>query len=241
MCDHCGCSDHTHNHDDNNVVHAHSHKHEERTVPVGQPILAQNERLAERTRGFFAGKGITALNIVSSPGSGKTTLLECTIKDLANDIKMAVIVGDLQTENDAVRLKNQGCQAIQITTGTACHLDAHMVQHAMEKLDLTDLKLLFIENVGNLVCPAAFDLGEKTRVVLFSVTEGEDKPLKYPVIFNGADIVVINKMDLAEACDFDRDTAVENIKKVAPNAQIIEVSAKTGENMDAWYGVLKGL
>jgi hydrogenase nickel incorporation protein HypB len=159
--------------------------------------------------------------------------------NLAQRIPLAIIVGDLATDNDAQRLRRTGAQAIQITTGDVCHLEAEMVGRAVQQLDLDGIKLLVIENVGNLVCPAAYDLGEDWRVVIFSVTEGEDKPLKYPTIFKIADVVIINKIDLAEAVAFDRETAIENIQQIAPQAQIIEVSARTGAGMDAWADLLQ--
>lgn len=196
------------------------------------PALALNQRHADQNRGWFRAKGLKVFSLLSSPGSGKTALLERTLREIP---KAAAIVGDLQTENDAVRLRASGAQAIQITTGATCHLDAHMVAHAIEQLDTGDLRLLFIENVGNLVCPASYDLGEGQRVVLLSVTEGEDKPLKYPVIFRNADLVLITKVDLAEAVEFDREKAMANIRQTAPKAQIFEVSAKTGAGLDAWY------
>jgi len=242
MCDHCGCSDttakHVHDHDH---AHDHGHSHDRdhtRTLEVEQSVLSLNDRLAERNRGFFKAQKLLVINLLSSPGSGKTMLIERTLTD-RSDLGIGVIVGDLQTENDANRIRSKGAPAVQITTGTACHLDAHMVEHAREQLDLSKIRLLFIENVGNLVCPAAFDLGENARVVLLSVTEGEDKPLKYPGIFHNADLVIVNKSDLADAVEFDRKTALENIGRVAPRARIIEVSAKTGAGMDQWYAYLE--
>ncbi len=184
---------------------------------------------------MFMGRGITVLNLMSSPGSGKTALIERTLADLPGDRRIGVIVGDLATENDARRIRDQGVHAIQISTGTACHLDAHMVHHALEELDLASIDLLFIENVGNLVCPASFDLGEEARVVIIAVTEGEDKPLKYPVIFHDADLVIVNKIDLAEAVAYSHEEVVANIRQVAPAAEVIELSALTGTGMDAWF------
>ena len=237
MCDTCGCAHpHDHSHEDG---HSHPHSHSNghghpppvRTIDVQRPALALNQRHADQNRGWFCAKGLTVFNLLSSPGSGKTALLERTLRLLP---KAAAIVGDLQTENDAIRLRATGAQAIQITTGATCHLDAHMVAHALEKLDTANLQLLFIENVGNLVCPASYDLGETKRVVLLSVTEGEDKPLKYPVIFHNANLVLITKIDLADAVGFDREKAWANIRQTAPKAQILEVSAKTGVGLDAW-------
>jgi hydrogenase nickel incorporation protein HypB len=238
MCDHCGCGipEHEHDHDHD---HGHSHEHPSKLIEVQQSILSQNQLLAERNRGFFKAKKLFVVNLLSSPGSGKTALIERTLADRGGKMKIGVIVGDLQTENDANRIRAKGAPAVQITTGTACHLDAHMVEHALDKLNLDGIKILFIENVGNLVCPASFDLGEDARVVLLSVTEGEDKPLKYPTIFLNADLVIINKTDIAEAVQFDRNTALENIRKVAPKAKVVELSARTGAGMEAWYAFLE--
>ena len=236
MCNTCGCdSSHAHFHDDGQT-HSHSGGHGHpppvRTLELQRPALALNQRHADQNRGWFRAKGLAVFNLLSSPGSGKTALLEKTLKHLSN---AAAIVGDLQTENDAIRLRASGAQAIQITTGATCHLDAHMVAHALEKLDTANLKTLFIENVGNLVCPATYDLGESKRIVLLSVTEGEDKPQKYPVIFHNADLVLITKTDLAGAVGFDREKALTCIRQTAPKAQILEVSAKTGAGLDAWF------
>ena len=241
MCDTCGCND-PHNHPHEHApAHAHNHAHghppPSRTIAVQQPALALNQRHADQNRGWFRAKGLKVFNLLSSPGSGKTTLLERTLRDVP---RCAAIVGDLQTENDAVRLRASGAQAIQITTGATCQLDAHMVAHALEKLDVNGLGTLFIENVGNLVCPASYDLGEDRRVVLLSVTEGEDKPQKYPVIFHHADLVLITKCDLAAAVGFDREKALACIRQAAPRAQILEVSARTGAGLDAWYAWLAG-
>lgn len=251
MCDHCGCSTprpghHHHRHDQ---AHAHPHDHphdhhhdeERRVIALHQNLMARNDRLAERNRGYFMGRGMAVLNLVSSPGSGKTALLERTLQDLAGALKMGTIVGDLATDNDAQRLRKSGAPAVQITTGTVCHLDAHMVQHALEDLNAPNLQVLFIENVGNLVCPANFDLGEDLRVVVTSVTEGEDKPLKYPSIFQNANLVLLNKIDLADAVGFDRETALANLRAAAPGARILEVSARTGAGLAAWYDVLREL
>lgn len=242
MCDTCGCGDphsheHTHEHaHDHGHGHDHGHPPPSRTIEVQKPALALNQRLADQNRGWFRAKGLKVFNLLSSPGSGKTTLLERTLRDVP---RAAAIVGDLQTENDAVRLRASGAQAIQIVTGATCHLDAHMVAHALDKLDIAGLDKLFIENVGNLVCPASYDLGEDRRVVLLSVTEGEDKPLKYPVIFRNADLVLVTKVDLAEAVGFAREKALAAIRQTAPRAQILEVSAKAGAGLDAWYAWLQ--
>ena len=205
-----------------------------RTLKLAQPILDQNDRLAETNRAFFKERGMLVINVLSSPGSGKTTLIRETILRLGSRLRTAVIVGDLATDNDARRLRESGAPAIQITTGTVCHLEADMVARAVKKLDTAKLDLLIIENVGNLVCPASFDLGEDLRVVLLSVADGEDKPLKYPPMFHSANVVIISKTDLGGACDFNRPAAIANLQHVAPKAQIFEVSAKTGAGLDAW-------
>ncbi len=178
------------------------------------------------------------LNVLSSPGSGKTALIERTLTDLKGRLRGGVIVGDLATDNDARRIARSGAPAIQITTGDTCHLEAEMVAKAAQQLDLDALDLLIIENVGNLVCPSGYDLGEDLRVVLLSVTEGEDKPLKYPIMFKTADVVVVTKMDIAEAAGFDREAALANIHGIAPAARILEVSARTGQGMPQWYEYL---
>ena len=238
---------HTHAHEaEHGHEHAHPHEHggtgdgrgpgEEarRTIEVRQAILAKNDRLAERNRGFFHARGLLVLNVLSAPGSGKTTFLRVTVQGLAPRVKAGIIVGDLATDNDARRLRESGAPVVQITTGTVCHLEAEMVTRAVRELDLTGVELLIIENVGNLVCPASYDLGEDLRVVLLSVPEGEDKPLKYPPMFQAAQVVILSKMDLAQACGFDRDAVLGNLKRVAPQAQVFEVSAKTGLGMEAW-------
>jgi len=239
--DHGHSHDHDHQHPHDHA-HAHTHDHPlpeahtaHRTLSVERGILDKNDRLAERNRGYFLAKNLFVLNILASPGAGKTAFIERTAADLGPRLRLGVIVGDLATENDAVRLRGRGLPAIQITTGSVCHLDAEMVARAMERLDLDALDVLLIENVGNLVCPAVYDLGETARVVLLSVTEGEDKPLKYPVMFQSAQVVVVNKTDLAAAVGFDREAALRNIRRLAPEATVFEVSAKTGQGMDTWY------
>jgi hydrogenase nickel incorporation protein HypB len=207
-------------------------------LQLHRAILDKNNRLAERNRGFFRARGWLVLNILSSPGSGKTTLVRETIRALGNRLKTGVIVGDLATDNDARRLRETGAPVVQINTGTVCHLEAEMVARAVNQLDLNGLGLLIIENVGNLVCPASYDLGEDLRVILLSVTEGEDKPLKYPPMFQSAGATVVSKMDLAQACDYNRDTALANLRRLAPAAPVFELSAKTGQGMDAWCGFL---
>lgn len=242
MCDHCGCAA---TGDRANHDHAAGHAHPAataagpRAVPVGRPLLEVNARLAEQNRGFFRARGIYVINLLSAPGAGKTALLERTLAAVGAELKIGVIVGDLQTENDAERLRRCGAPAVQILTGEACHLDAHMVAHALDRLPLDGLRLLFIENVGNLVCPALFDLGENERVVLMSVTEGEDKPQKYPVIFRYASRVLVTKTDLAAAAGFQRDLALEHLRRAAPQAELLEVSARTGQGMETWYARLR--
>ena len=231
MCESCGCGEpHEHPHGHHHH-HGHDHGGEGRVISVQTSALALNQRFADENRGWFRAKGWTAFNLLSSPGSGKTALLERTLRELPQS---AALVGDLQTDRDAARLQAAGGLAVQITTGETCHLDAHMVAHALDALEGEDLKWLFIENVGNLVCPASFDLGEKRRVVLLSVTEGEDKPLKYPVIFREADLVLVTKTDLAAAVEFRREEALANIRQVAPKAEILKLSARTGEGVVDW-------
>jgi len=203
-------------------------------VEVRQRVLKQNDLLARNLRERFRRAGTYVVSIVSSPGSGKTTFLERLLATLRGQSRVAALVGDLATENDALRLQRSGAPVKQITTGSVCHLDASMVSNALEGWDVSKLDILFIENVGNLVCPSSYDLGEDLRVVLLSVTEGEDKPLKYPTIFNTADVAVITKMDLATAVEFDRDAAHRNIQSVRPGMRVFEVSAKTGLGMRQW-------
>jgi len=257
MCKTCNCAttpgevaihSHDHHHHDHDHHHPHDHSHhgtstsqESRTIAIHQGIFDKNDRLAERNRGYFMAKGVFVLNVLSSPGSGKTALLERTLTELGSRLKAGVIVGDLETENDAIRLRRTGAPAVQITTGGICHLESEMVARAASTLDLEALDLLIIENVGNLVCPAAYDLGENLRVALLSVTEGEDKPLKYPTLFHSAQVVVVNKIDIAEVVGFDREGAIANIQRVAPQARIFEVSARTGEGMQPWYAYLEKL
>ncbi|TAN37813.1 MAG: hydrogenase accessory protein HypB [Verrucomicrobia bacterium] len=246
MCDHCGCSDdhHQHHAGEADAAHRRAHelglpRHHHHDAPAADPavavILKENDRLAERNRGFFLAKKLLVLNVLSAPGAGKTALLESTIRDTKARWRTAVITGDLQTENDATRLRAAGGIAIQITTGSACHLDAHMVMHALEKLDLDALDVLFIENVGNLVCPTLFDLGEDARVALWSVTEGEDKPVKYPQVFQSAALTVISKTDLAAVTEFKRAEALEHLRAIAPHTEVIELSSQAGTNLEAWY------
>ncbi len=234
-------SDHEHEH---THYHTHSHDHEHshsKVVTLEQDVLAQNNLLAQRNRGYFDAKNILALNMVSSPGSGKTTVLEKTITDLKSDLHFFVIEGDQQTLNDANRIKTTGAPVIQINTGNGCHLDADMINKAVKQLNVADNSVLIIENVGNLVCPAMFDLGEAYRVVVISVTEGEDKPLKYPGMFHSSDICLINKIDLLPYVDFNVEKAKEYALQVNHHLKFFEISAKTGEGMKQWYEWLKGM
>ncbi len=248
MCKDCGCGlgggevnvgGHSHDHGhDHHHGHGHSHSHEPLTLNLNRSLMEKNERLAERNRGFFKAKKLLVLNVVSSPGSGKTTFIREMATMLTGKLRMGVIVGDLATDNDAARLKAAGIPVVQITTGTVCHLDAEMVSKAAAQLDLDKLDVLVIENVGNLVCPADYDLGEDMRVVLLSTTEGEDKPLKYPPMFHSASVAIVTKSDMAVAAGFDREQALSNLKRVSHHAQIFEVSAKTGDGMPAWLEFL---
>jgi len=210
-----------------------------RIIEVRQNVFKQNDIIARALRQRFRDAGVFVVSMVSSPGSGKTTLLERTLTLLRPHYRVAALVGDLATENDAVRLARSQAPVKQITTGTICHLEAAMVQSALEGWDLADFDFLFIENVGNLVCPSSYDLGEDLRLVLMSVTEGEDKPLKYPTIFNSADVAVITKLDLAAAVEFDGGTVARNIQSVRPSMVIVELSAKSGEGMDEYLEFLK--
>ncbi len=211
---------------------------QDRLIAIETDILSKNDSYARANRAGLARQGIFAINLVSSPGSGKTTLLCKTIEALG-DIPLGVIEGDQQTENDADRIRATGAPAVQINTGKGCHLDGHMVGHAIEHLNLPDGALLFIENVGNLVCPAAFDLGEDGKVAILSVTEGEDKPLKYPDMFTAARLAILNKTDLAPHCDVDLDLYEANLRRVNPGIEILRVSARTGEGMADWIAWLQ--
>lgn len=210
-----------------------------RMVEVRAKVLRQNDLLAHALRGRFQQSGTCVVGLVSSPGSGKTAFLEKLLAGLARDYRVAALVGDLATENDAARLKRATPNVRQITTGTICHLDAQMIERALEGWRLDEIDLLFIENVGNLVCPSSYDLGEELRFVLLSATEGEDKPLKYPTIFNSSDVAIITKMDLAEACEFDVAAARRNIQTVRPGMRVFEISAKTGLGMDVLFDYLQ--
>lgn len=210
-----------------------------RLVEVRQNVLKHNDVLARELRARFEAANVFVVSLVSSPGSGKTAFLEKTLSRLKEKYAVAALVGDLETENDARRLARAEVPAKQIITGTICHLEAVMVEKSLEDWDLDELDFLFIENVGNLVCPSSYDLGEALRVVLMSTTEGEDKPRKYPTIFNSADIGIITKMDLAEAVEFDKKAAHSSIEAVRPGMKVFEVSSKTGAGMDEWLGFLE--
>ncbi|HEX5733010.1 MAG TPA: hydrogenase nickel incorporation protein HypB [Blastocatellia bacterium] len=212
---------------------------EPRLVEVRQKVLKQNDLLARSLRKRFREAGVYVVSLVSSPGSGKTTFLEKTLTLLRERYRVAALVGDLATENDAARLARSQAPVRQITTGTICHLDAEMVERALEGWELRELDLLFIENVGNMVCPSSYDLGEDLRVVFMSVTEGEDKPLKYPTIFNTSDVAVITKIDIAEAVEFDSQAASRSIQAVRPGMQVFEASAKTGEGIEEFLQFLE--
>jgi hydrogenase nickel incorporation protein HypB len=212
--------------------------HEPRLVEVRRNVLKHNDTVARALRESFRASRVCVVSLVSSPGSGKTAFLEKTLTMLQPRYRVAALVGDLATENDARRLARSQARVHQITTGTVCHLEAEMVRGALEGWNLSDLDYLFIENVGNLVCPSSYDLGEEMRLVLLSVTEGEDKPLKYPTIFHSADLAVITKIDLAGAVEFDWELAESNIQRVRPGMQVVKVSAKTGDGMDGWLELL---
>jgi hydrogenase nickel incorporation protein HypB len=207
-------------------------------VAIETDILSKNDRLARGNRALFAKQGVFVLNLVSSPGSGKTSILERTLRDLRGVHHFAVVEGDQQTDNDAARIAATGVPVKQVNTGAGCHLDAHMVGHAVEPFDLSSLDILLIENVGNLVCPASFDLGEHHKVVVLSVTEGEDKPLKYPSMFHHADLMLLNKVDLLPHVDFDVERCKAFARQVNPAIRILEVSSKSGQGMEAWYAWL---
>jgi hydrogenase nickel incorporation protein HypB len=209
-----------------------------RIVDVRKGVLKKNDLLAAALRARFQDAGVRVVSLVSSPGAGKTALLQETLRRLRERRRVAALVGDLATDNDARRLAQAGVPVRQISTGTVCHLEAAMVEAALADWDLAALDLLFVENVGNLVCPSSYDLGEDLRVVLLSVTEGEDKPLKYPTIFNSADLALITKIDLAEAVAFAREEALHNLREVRPGLEVLETSARTGQGMEAWLARL---
>jgi len=232
MCNTCGCNITPGNRP---LVLAEKPKRGLTTVSVLQNLLSNNNHQAEHNRSHFDAAKVLVINLMSSPGSGKTALLEATIKRLGDSLKLAVIEGDLETENDALRIQAQGVPAYQITTGSACHLDAHLIHNALHHISIEGLELLFIENVGNLVCPASFDMGHHRNVVLLSVTEGDDKPAKYPVMFRATDLMLISKTDLLPHLDdFSPDNAKQNLHNLANNTDVIELSAKTGDGLDEW-------
>ena len=268
MCSICGCGqgetriegqghealeqihDHAHPHvHPHDLAQTHAHTHFQTLSPSGsdptrllrleQDLLAYNQEFADANRRWFAARGLLALNLVSSPGSGKTSLLARTLEALREEIPLAVIEGDQQTSRDADRLRATGVPAIQINTGKGCHLDAHGVGHALESLALADGGVLFIENVGNLVCPAGFDLGEAHKVVVLSVTEGEDKPLKYPNMFAAADLLLLNKTDLLPHLDFDMEQCLECARRINPDLVVLQLSARTGEGVAGWLDWLR--
>ena len=255
--EHAHGHDHHHHHHDHGHHHHHGHENGHHhhaphahtgspaspgktVLEIEQDILGKNNLLAERNRGYFEAKNIRAINLVSSPGSGKTALLERTLHDLKEEIPCYVIEGDQQTSNDANRIAATGAEVVQVNTGKGCHLEADMVNDALKQLNPSENSMLFIENVGNLVCPAMFDLGEGARVVIISVTEGEDKPIKYPDMFHSSQLCIINKIDLLPYVNFDIEKAKEYARKVSHITQFIELSATTGEGMDQWYEWLRG-
>ncbi|MEZ5537517.1 MAG: hydrogenase nickel incorporation protein HypB [Thiolinea sp.] len=267
--DHSHAHDHDHGHHDHSHGHthghsqAHEHTHHDhahhdhhhygqgparahapglsqsRMIEIEQNILSKNDAYAAENRRYFSQNGILTLNLVSGPGSGKTTLLTRTLQDLQHELTLAVIEGDQETAQDAERIRATGVPALQINTGKGCHLDAHMVGHALQSLQPAAGGVLFIENVGNLVCPAAFDLGEAHKVAILSVTEGEDKPIKYPDMFHAADIMLLNKIDLLPYLNFDVEKCIEFARRVNPKIQVLQVSATTGQGMDSWYKWLR--
>ncbi len=246
--DHDHAHDHEHPHDHD---HVHDYDHGEghaphvhadpptRLVKLEQEVLAKNDLLAQRNRGWFEGRGILAVNLMSSPGSGKTTLLERTIRDLGAELPISVIEGDQETLFDAERIRATGCRVVQINTGSGCHLDAEMMARGLSTLDPPADSILMIENVGNLVCPALFDLGERHKVVIMSITEGEDKPLKYPHMFRAAGLMLLNKIDLEPYLAFDIERCVGYAKQINPDLEVLRVSATRGDGLDAWYAWLR--
>ena len=245
MCATCGCTG------DGAVLHVHDHDHrhehpqpiaaaDPRTITLQRKVLAKNDDIARRNRDWLAERGVFMLNLMSSPGSGKTTLLEHTGKDLAGRLSIAVVEGDQETTLDAGRIRAAGVQVVQINTGAGCHLDAEMVARAVTAIDPAPGSVVIIENVGNLVCPALFDLGEASRVVLASVTEGADKPMKYPVMFTRADLVVVTKTDLLPYVDFDLTAYRTDLKRISPRARVLPLSAVSGDGLADWYDWLAG-
>ncbi len=256
MCTVCGCNEPTGHGQSHDHSHSHDHDHhhfgqgaagvsvagytQDRLIQIEQNILSKNDGYADANRQWLSERGLLALNLVSSPGAGKTTLLVETLKALKDQMPLGVIEGDQETANDADRIRETGVPAIQINTGKGCHLDAHMIGHALQDLPLGPGGAVLIENVGNLVCPAAFDLGEASKVVILSVTEGEDKPIKYPDMFAAADLMILSKIDLLPYLDFDVDQAIEYAHRVNPNLEVIRLSAKTGEGLQEWQDWILG-
>lgn len=245
MCGICGCGQtdsaalhHSHQHG-NDPHHTHNH-HSERIIQLEQDILSKNDHYAAQNRSYFEQHGIFALNLVSSPGAGKTTLLVETIQLIKEKASIYVIEGDQQTEHDADRIRATGISARQINTGKACHLDAHDIGHAVQDLQVTDNSLLAIENVGNLVCPSSFDLGEAHKVVVLSVTEGDDKPLKYPDMFHAADLMIINKIDLLPYVDFNVERCIEYAKRINPEIKVMQLAATKAGSLTNWVDWLLG-
>jgi hydrogenase nickel incorporation protein HypB len=235
---------HEHEHHHGGAVHEHTHTHphgeeDHRTIRLEQDLLAKNNRLAERNRGWFEGREILAINLMSAPGAGKTTLLERTIRDLGGELALSVIEGDQETLRDADRIRAAGGKVVQINTGTGCHLDAEMLNRALRELDPPPKSVVMIENVGNLVCPALFDLGEAARVVIMSMTEGEDKPLKYPHMFRAADAMILSKADLLPHLEFDLERCLEYARRVNPRLECLQLSATRGTGLDSWYAWLR--
>lgn len=238
---------HDHSDDGHHHDHAEPHVHDHAHAPAGEVhsierrILAKNDALASKIRAWLAGREILAVNLVSSPGSGKTSLLERTIPGLTDEVPLFVIEGDQASSNDGKRIRSAGAPVVQINTGTGCHLDAEMIARGLSELKPGPGSIVFIENVGNLVCPALFDLGERAKVVIFSATEGEDKPLKYPHMFSAATLIILNKTDLLPHLDFSVEQAIANVRRVNPNATMLQISARTGEGLDAWFAWIRGL
>lgn len=242
MCIDCGCGPVDHHHHDHDHQHDHQDEHEHgrgKKITIEEDLLSKNNRLANNNRARFQQQGLLVLNLVSSPGSGKTTILETTLKDLQGELGFAVLEGDQQTSNDADRIAATGVPAHQINTGAGCHLDAHMVGHGVEHFDLEKTDVLMIENVGNLVCPASFDLGEDAKVAVLSITEGEDKPLKYPQMFRASSLMLINKLDLLPHLRFDLEKCREYALRVNPEIEIIELSCYNRDGLDQWYAWLR--
>jgi len=238
--DHSHDHDHPHDHDHHHHNHVHAHTtSSSAVVDIETRVLAKNDALARENRAWFKGREILALNLVSSPGAGKTTLLERTIRDLASELNLFVIEGDQATANDGARIRAAGAPAVQVNTGTGCHLEADMIARGLQELRPSTGSIVMIENVGNLVCPALFDLGERAKVVILSVTEGEDKPLKYPHMFKAAELMILNKIDLLPHVDFDVGRSIANACKVNPAISVLQLSARNGDGLDGWYAWLR--